>query len=247
MLSATALRSPFGVRPLRMTARSAVANRVIAGLPNTERVGLLECCEKIELGAAEVLCRQHEPYSHVWFPLTAIVSVTASVANHPPMGVGIIGCEGVLGCTLILAVSQAPHRAIVQGPGSALQISRVAFGHALADSPALLHSLQRYSFRLMVQMAGITLCTRFHLVEARLARWLLMTHDRTDKDDFYLTHQFLGELLGVRRSAVTLASGTLRQAGLIGYSRGRISILDRSGLEAAACECYTAGNFKLAD
>ncbi|MEX2489709.1 MAG: Crp/Fnr family transcriptional regulator [Pseudomonadales bacterium] len=224
-----------------------VMNRLIAGLPLTERNALQNYCVPVELAFGDVLCTQHERYTHAYFPSTAIISLMASVKGHPPMELGMIGHEGMLGVSLLLAVDLAPQRAIVQGPGTALQITKRGLRDLLPDSPVLHKSLQRYFFRLMTQTLQTTVCTCFHLVDARLVRWLLMTHDRAHADDFHLTHQFLADMLGVQRSAVTIASGILKDHGLIEYSRGKITILDRAGLEAAACDCYAAERFTIAD
>lgn len=157
----------------------------------------------------------------------------------------MIGHEGMLGVSLLLAVDLAPQHAVVQGTGMSLGIPVAALKELLPHNPELLRSLQRYCFRLMSQVSQTTVCTRFHMVEARLARWLLMSHDRAHADQFHLTHQFLADMLGVQRSAVTIAAGALKQSRLIEYARGKISILDRAGLEALACECYAAERFTI--
>ncbi|SFX47745.1 Crp/Fnr family transcriptional regulator [Marinospirillum alkaliphilum] len=224
--------------------RLPAANQLIADLPDTVYKSLMKHCELVDLVDlvdGEKLCTQHERYSHAWFPVTACISVTASVAKHPAMEIGMIGHEGMLGATLLLATEQAPHDAIVTGPGSALRIHRDALHQLLSNNPTLVRCLQRYCYQLMVQLGQNTVCSRIHQVEARLARWLLMANDRGQKGHFYLTHLQLAEILGVRRSAVTLASGTLKQAGLIKYTRGNISIVNQTGLEAKACECYIPG------
>jgi CRP-like cAMP-binding protein len=215
-------------------------NQLIADLPRSERKALMRHCTPVDLAFGEVLCTQHGRYTHAYFPSTACISLTATVAGHPSMALGMIGHEGMLGVSLVLALDLAPYKAVVQGPGTALRITKRMLHGVLSDSPVLLKSMQRYLFRLRSQVAQTAVCTRFHVVEARLARWLLMTDDRTQADHFHLTHQFLADMLGVQRSAVTIASGVLKRGRLISYSRGTISILDRTGLEAAACECYAA-------
>lgn len=217
-----------------------VSNRLIAGLPPPERQRLLANCALIKLTFGEVICRQHEPFSHAYFPVTASISLLASIKGHPAMEIGMIGSEGMQGVTLLLDVNQAPQNAIVQKSGNALRIAGPALRDLLTDSPMLKRALQGYFYQLMTQITQTTVCTRFHQVEARLARWLLMSHDRAQSDQFHLTHQMLANMLGVQRSAVTIASGALKNGLLIDYARGRISILDRAGLEAAACECYAA-------
>lgn len=228
------------------TSELPVMNRLIAGLPPSERERLLANCAPVELLFGDVICTQHEPYLYAHFPLTAAISLVASIKGHPAMEMGMIGHEGMLGTSVLLDVDLAPQDAIVQGPGTSLRITGSDLRDVLIDSPVLKRSLQRYFYRLMTQVTQTTVCTRFHLVEARLARWLLMTHDRAHSDHFHLTHQVLADMLGVQRSAVTIASGTFKQGRLIDYSRGKISILDRAGLEAVACECYSAERFTIA-
>lgn len=224
---------------LQANGPSAV-NRLVDGAPRDERRRILACCETVDLAFGTLLCEQHRPCSHAHLPLTGIVSLVARVDGHPPMELGMVGNEGMIGVSLLLGVSEAPQQAIVQAAGTALRIESAQLLAVLAESPGLLREFHRYFFDLLVQLSQTTVCTRFHVVEARLARWLLMTHDRSCRDRFRLTHQFLADLLGVQRSAVTIASGILRQSGLIDYARGEIRILDRAGLEAAACGCYAA-------
>lgn len=215
-------------------------NRLLSSLPRVERRQFLDRCETVELAFGSVLCEADEPFRQVYFPLTSFISLVATVSGHQPLEMGLIGSEGVLGATLILGVAEAPLKAIVQGPGSALRMGVAQFQKARHDSPTLMRGLYRYLYVLMAQLSQTTACTRFHEVDARLARWLLMTHDRAHADHFHLTHQFLADMLGVRRSGITVAAGLLQQRGLIHYARGEIQILDRDGLESASCECYEA-------
>ncbi|MDP3857824.1 MAG: Crp/Fnr family transcriptional regulator [Stagnimonas sp.] len=217
-----------------------MVNRLIDALPRSERGPIMARCEPVELAFGAVLCEPDEPFRHVYFPLTGFISLVVSVAGHRPLEMGLIGSEGMLGVTMVLGVGSAPLRAVVQGAGSALRMTAAQFRQAASVSPILLRGLNRYLYVLMAQLAQTTACTRFHEVEARLARWLLMTHDRAHADHFHLTHQFLADMLGVRRSGVTVAAGALQARNLIGYARGEIRILDRSGLEAVSCECYAA-------
>jgi hypothetical protein len=153
---------------------------------------------------------------------------------------GLIGNEGMLGVTLVLGVATAPLRGVVQGEGDALRLSAVDLHAELRRSPSLTKTLNGYLYVLMAQLTQTAGCTRFHEINARLSRWLLMTHDRAHADHFHLTHQFLADMLGVQRSAVTIAAGGLQDRGLIHYTRGEITILDRPGLEGTSCECYAA-------
>lgn len=197
--------------------------------------------EPVDLSFGTILCEPDQRYRHVYFPLTGFISVVAKVGGHQPLEMGMIGNEGMLGVTLVLGIGVAPLRGVVQGSGSALRMTVAQLRRGLRDSPSLLRVLNRYLYVLMAQLSQTTICTRFHEVEARLARWLLMTHDRAHAGHFHLTHEFLADMLGVRRSAVTIAAGALRERKLISYVRGEIRVLSRQGLEAASCECYRAG------
>lgn len=219
---------------------AGVVNRLIAGLPREERARLLERCEPTELAFGEILCEPGRPFRQVYFPLTAFISLVASLNGHQPLEIRLVGNEGVLGATLALGVATIPLRGVVQGSGTALRMAAPQFRRALRENPFLLRTLNRYLYVLITQLSQTAACNRFHELDARLARWLLMIHDRAHADHFDLTHELLADMLGVRRSGVTLAAGALQRSKLIGYSRGKIRILDRKGLEAASCECYGA-------
>ena len=196
------------------------------------------CDIELEFGSA--LCEPEQTLRHVYFPLSGFISLVATVPKHPPLEMGMIGSEGMLGATLLLGVNLAPLKAVVQGTGTALRMSAAQLRRELATRPALRATLGRYLYVLNVQLTQSAACTRFHEVEQRLARWLLMTYDRAHEQAFYLTHQFLADMLGVQRSAVTIAAGALARKKLIRYARGTISVLSRAGLEAASCTCYGA-------
>ncbi len=215
-----------------------IQNLLLAGLPARERDAVLQRCEKVELPFGSTLCEANQPLRHLYFPLTAFISLVTTLRGHQPLELGLIGYEGMLGATLVLEVETAPSRAVVQGAGSALRITMQALREELLASPRLQRRLKRYVYVLLMQLSQNAACGHFHALEPRLARWLLMTHDRAHADHFHLTHQYLANMLGVRRSGVTIAAGALQLRGLIRYSRGEISILDRPRLEAAACECY---------
>jgi CRP-like cAMP-binding protein len=218
----------------------SAANRLLTHLPRSERDRLLTHCKTVDLSFGAILCRPDQPFDHVYLPLTAFISLVASVSGHPPLEMGMIGSEGMLGATMALGVDSAPLQGVVQGPGTALRMTAPQFRRELRECPQLYRMLGRYLYVLMAQLSQTAACTRFHEVESRLARWLLMTHDRAHSDRFHLTHVFLAGMLGVRRSGITIAAGALQQRGLIHYSRGDIDIIDRGGLEAASCECYGA-------
>lgn len=222
-----------------------VTNRLIQGLSRKDREPLLSRCETVDLSFGQILCEPRKPLRYAYFPLTGFISLVTALSDHPPMEMGLIGNEGMLGATLMLGVNEAPLRAVVQGKGTALKISTAQLRRRLLESPRLSKVLNRYLYVLMEQLSTSAACNHFHQVEPRLARWLLMTHDRAHSDHFRLTHAYLAGMLGVRRSGITVAAGALQRGMLIGYTRGEISVLDREGLEAASCECYatTVGDY----
>jgi CRP-like cAMP-binding protein len=214
------------------------ANRLLAALPAIDRQNLLAQCEPVELHFAEILYLAGAQIPHVYFPIGSFISLVTPVDGDTGLEVGLIGNEGILGITLILGVDIAPFQALVIGAGLALRISTPLFLQALERSRPFQLELNRYLYVSMRQLAQTAACNRFHLVEARLARWLLMSHDRAHADTFHVTHIFLAYILGVRRVGITKAALSLQERKLISYRRGNITILDRNGLEAAACGCY---------
>ncbi len=225
---------------MQLTKRGPTANRLLAALPAKNLKHLLANSESIDLTFADVLCVPGDPIRHAYFPMDSFISLVAPIDGYAGLEVGMIGSEGMFGIGLILGVEVSPMHALVQGAGPALRMDAKRFRRELEDSPALYRGLNRYLYVLISQLAQTAACTRFHVVEARLARWLLMTRDRARSDEFYLTQDFLSHMLGVRRVGVTKAAGSLQKRKLISYSRGVIRVLDRSGLQAAACGCYLA-------
>jgi len=225
-----------------MTAapKAAVSNRLLAALPLRDRRRLTSLCEEVDLNFAEVLSEPGERIKYVYFPATSFISLAAPVDGRLTLEVGLVGNEGMLGIPLILGVEFSAQRALVRGAGAALRMLAAKFHRELAKNGALQRGLNRYLYALMAQFAQTAACTRFHLLNARLARWLLMTHDRAHSDSFHLTHDFLADMLGVRRVGVTKAAGLLQRRKLISYRRGRITVLDRPGLQEASCGCYVA-------
>lgn len=223
-----------------MAPEVTVSNQLLDRLPAEVGRSLISACRPIELEFAQELAVVATPVERVLFPTTAVISVTVQVDGHPSLEMGMIGHEGMLGATLALGIQRHPMSAIVQGAGSALEISVSAFQDQLADNPPLVQVVHGYLFLLSGQLAQTAACHAFHEVSPRLARWLLMMDDRAHGKPLVLTHLFLADMLGVRRSAVTIAAGHLQEKRLIRYSRGHIQVLSRPGLEAVACECYAA-------
>ena len=215
-----------------------VENHLIELLPRAARLRLLALCKRMQLVQSVVLFEPQQATRHVYFPLDGFISLVALSEGNPGVEVGMVGREGMLGAQLALGVATSPLHAVVQGAGTAWRIGGAAFRVELAASPALRRLLDRYLYVLMAQLATSAVCVRFHQIGPRLARWLQMSQDRAHSDSFHVTHEFLSYMLGVRRVGVTLAAGALQDQALIHYHRGDFEVLDRTGLEAAACGCY---------
>jgi len=215
-----------------------IENSLLAAIPRRDYRRLIAELEPITLAFGKVLYEPGQAISHVYFPGSSLVSLLTLADGHLALEVGLIGREGMVGLPLVLGHAVSPVRALVQGTGSALRMAAAPFLKHFRASPALSRELLRFTHALMCQISQTAACNRFHVVESRLARWLLMTHDRVKSDQFRMTHEFLGHMLGVRRVGVTKAAQALQLGGLIRYSRGNIEVLNRKGLEAAACPCY---------
>jgi len=237
----------LGVKPTSAMAPAdgdgrANENRILAGLPKRERARLLAQSEFVKLPARTILGEMGRAIEFGYFLNSGVVSIIRLMTDGKSVEVGLTGREGFVGLPLIVGYTTSPTRAIIQIEAAGYKIGAQDLKKALAISPTLRESLQRYSQDLSVQAIQIAACNRLHEVDERLARWLLMSQDRVGKSTFTLTQEFISHMLGTRRASVTVAAGILQKAGLITYSRGQVSIENREGLESAACECYKGIN-----
>jgi CRP-like cAMP-binding protein len=212
-------------------------NRILASLPPAEYDRVTSDLEPCALPINMVLYEADSPITHVYFPTSGCLSMVNAM-EEGAVEVGTIGFEGWAGLPLLLGDDRMPTRAFVQLSGDGFRMRANAFAKAVEKNPAFARILNRHSLALFNQAAQSVACNRLHTLESRCARWLLMTHDRMRMEPFMLTHEFLSYMLGVHRPAVTLAAGVLQKAGLIRYTRGKVTVLDRAGLEAVSCACY---------
>jgi CRP-like cAMP-binding protein len=225
--------------PARDDALDVASNRLLAALPAHERDQFLVGLEPTEFTVRQPLYEPHKPIEHVYFPTGCVVSVLVLVDEDQAVEVATVGVEGMIGIPVLLGTETGPDLVFCQIPGQALRMPAGAFRELATGAGAIQALLQRYTFAFVRQLSQGSACNRLHPVDQRCARWLLMTHDNTGgRDEFPLTQDFLAKMLGVRRATVTEAAGRLQRAELISYHRGVIRILDRQGLEAAACQCY---------
>ncbi len=221
---------------IKLTA--PIANRLLAALPTAEYKRLLPNLEKFALTYSTIIYEPDKPISHVYFPESGIISLLSAVTTRDTLEVGIVGKEGMVGLSVFLGVEISSNRAIVQGEGVAWRIPTSDFQTECARNGELSQRLKRFTHSLITQISQSAVCNRYHLIEARLARWLLMTQDRMESDNFQITQDFLSNMLGVRREGVNKAATNLQSSQLITYTRGNLSVLNRPGLEAVACQCY---------
>ncbi len=215
-------------------------NGLLASLPVREFKRLQRHFDPVDLPIKRVLYEANRPIEHVYFLHTGVASLVREMQEGDIVEIATIGHEGMVGIALVLGGSQMASRAFMQIAGHGVRMAADVFLKELERSPALHRKLMRYALALLAQVSLSAACNRAHTVEQRCARWLLMTHDRVDSDSFTLTQEFLGQMLGVQRPTVSIAAGMLQKAGLITYSRGTITVLNRKGLEAMSCECYRA-------
>lgn len=225
----------------RGASLATIENYLIGALPRRDRLRLLALCEPVKLTVAEVLCESGKRTRHAYFPTAGFISLVTLIDGKPSLEVAMIGREGMFGAHLALGIVPAPLHALVQGPGVAWRIGVAAFRTELANSVALQRGLNRYLYVMMAQIATSVGCQRFHTIGPRVAHWILMSQDRTNSEPTCVTHKSLANILGVRRSSITTVAAAFQRSGLIAYRRGEVTVLDRNGLEAAACGCYAAG------
>jgi CRP-like cAMP-binding protein len=214
------------------------ANGILVSLPRPEYRRLRSHLEPVRLTFGDVLHEPGEPIRHVYFPVDSVVCLLA-VDNHRAVEVGLVGHEGMIGVSRALGVDVSNVRALVHTPGTAMRMQAARFQTAFRQCERLRRELYLFTELKLTSTQQAIACSRFHTVQERLARWLLMTGDRVRSDTFFLTHAFLADIFGARRVSVTTAASELRKRDLIDYYRGNIRILDRKGLENASCRCYT--------
>jgi CRP-like cAMP-binding protein len=215
-----------------------IANELLAALPKKEYQALRSQLEEIPLVFEQTIYKPQAAISDVYFPNSGIISLLAGLNERTTLEVGMVGNEGIVGLAIFMGVNDSQNRAVVQGAGSAMKMKAKAFRRECNNGGALPGLLQRYTHSMLTQITQSAVCNQFHSVEGRLARWLLMTHDRMQADEFQLTQEFLSNMLAVRRECVNKAAGKMQKRKLISYSRGQLTVLDRKGLESASCGCY---------
>lgn len=213
-------------------------NRVLAALPGEEYGRLLPHLERISVELSEILFRPDEVLKYVYFPETCIISLLTDLSDGYGIEVGLVGKEGMAGVSIALGKDKEPKVATVQGAGTVLRLKASVLREETKRGGMLQAYLLRYTHALMAQISQSVVCNIRHPIEGRLARWMLMYHDRAERDEFKLTHEFIANMLGIRRAGVSMVANKLKRAGLIDYYRGSIKILDRQGLEDMTCECY---------
>lgn len=213
-------------------------NHLLAALPAEEMARLRPHLEDIEMTPKLGLYEAERPIEHVYFVHHGVASMMTKMQDGLAVEIATVGPEGMVGIPIFLGADRIAHRAFVQVPGQGVRMEVAAFRQITQRHPGFARLLMRYTLGLMNQIGQNAACNRAHAIEERCARWLLMTHDRVQERSFQLTQEFLAQMLGVRRPSVSIAAGMLAKAGFISYVRGQITILDRHGLEAAACECY---------
>jgi CRP-like cAMP-binding protein len=220
-------------------------NHLLSLLSEADRERILARCEKLPLNIEAVLYEPGGVMGHVYFPLSGMVSMVIGTEDGGTIEVGVIGNEGMAGTPTALGADRSHVKALIQVQGEFLRMGVRDFRLELQRNSVLSHIVHRFAHALTIQISQSVMCNRMHPMEERICRWLLMAHDRAGTDEIMLTQAFIAEMLGIRRPSVTVAAGLLQKAGFIAYSRGHVTILDRVGLENAACECYAIAHREL--
>ena len=223
---------------MSQTSVEPTGNRLLARLSPEESERLLPHLERVYFALGEVIYESGGRQSYIYFPTTAIISLLYMMENGSSAEMGVAGNEGLVGIALFMGGDTVPNRAVVSSAGDALRMKTKVLQGEFAQGGTFQRMLLRYTQALMTQMSQTAACNRLHTVEQQLCRWLLLSRDRLESDELVMTQELIANMLGVRREGVTHAAGRLQENGLISYVRGRIQILDRSGLEATVCECY---------
>ncbi len=213
-------------------------NHLLSALPPSDFSRLSAHLERVSLPLGDALYESGDRLSHVYFPTSAIVSLLYVMENGASAEIAVVGNEGIVGIALFMGGETMPNRAVVQSAGTAYRLEGSLLKSEFNRGGALQHLLLRYTLAMLTQMAQTAVCNRHHSVDQQLCRWLLLSLDRLPSNELSMTQELIANMLGVRREGVTEAAGKLQAAGLIHYSRGRITVLDRPGLEARVCECY---------
>lgn len=221
-----------------ISLHSRSGNQLLANIPPEDFERLSPHLTVIALTLGEVLHIPEQEIKYVYFPTTGLVSLLAMLEGGETVETGVVGSEGIVGIPIVLGAAISPSQALVQGSGEALRMKATALKGFIENGGPLHDSLLRFTHTLLTQIAQTAACNRVHNLKERLARWLLLSHDRLRRDRFEMTHEFLARMLGTRRAGVTVAANALREAGLIEYVRGQVTLRDRKGLEKASCECY---------
>ncbi len=215
------------------------ANNILAALPGSALEKFARNLRPVQLKVGDVLYEPEERMEHVYFPTEGVISLLTAFGDGATVEAGVIGREGMLGTAVVMGAKTTPHQALVQADGHALKMAAHDLKATLEGDGLLLDLLLHFTNALFTQVAQTAGCNRAHTLEQRLARWLLLTHDRVEQNEFAITQDFLSRMLGVRRAGVSVAANTLREKRAIDYRRGKVVVLDRSGLENASCECYS--------
>jgi len=222
-----------------MTEATGPGNRLFAALPAPDQKRWLSQLEPVELRLGQVLYESGDTLGHVYFPTTAIVSLLYVMESGASAEIAVVGNEGVVGISLFMGGESTTSRAVVQSAGAAYRLTAQTIKEEFNRDPVL-HLLLRYTQALITQMSQTAVCNRLHSLDQQLCRWLLLSLDRLQGNELVMTQELIANMLGVRRQGVTEAARKLQEADLIRYTRGRIAVLDRQGLEARSCECYAA-------